>query len=228
MDPVLQFYITADGSHTLLNTDLNETYHSRHGAIRESMHVFIHNGLQWATSAFRGGELHLLEVGFGTGLNALLTAMRTTVPVRYTAIEPFPLKPSQIKQLNYTTCLDADDHLTHAFEEMHAVPWGRPQAITPLFTIHKINTPLQSTDLLPASFDLLYYDAFAPGKQPEMWDFQTLGLLAQALKSGGYLVTYCAKGQLKRDLKVLDFTVETLAGPPGKAEMIRARRNGST
>jgi len=224
---VLQFYITSDGSHTLLNTDLNETYHSRYGAIQESMHVFIKNGLHWATAGLQGKELQLLEVGFGTGLNALLTLMHTTIPVKYTTLEPTPLELSIIRQLNYTTLLECKSDLSNAFQKMHTAPWGQPQTITSLFTIHKINAALQNTPLSPGSFDLLYYDAFAPGKQPEMWEFQTLEHLARSIKAGGYLVTYCAKGQLKRDLKMLGFTVETLPGSPGKAEMVRARRSGS-
>lgn len=222
---MLQFHITADGSHTLLNTDLNETYHSRHGAIQESLHVFIKNGLHIAAEELRGTELCLLEVGFGTGLNALLTLMQTAIPVQYTTIEPFPLELSIVKQLNYIAQLSCDAHLTEAFQKMHTAYWGQPQRISPLFTIHKINTELQNTVLAPAFFDLVYYDAFAPSKQPEMWKFQTLNRLTQSLRPGGYLVTYCAKGQLKRDLKTLGFLVETLPGPPGKAEMVRAQRN---
>lgn len=220
----MQFYTTSDGSHTLLNTDLNETYHSRHGAIQESQHVFIKNGLNVATAESHGKGLHLLEVGFGTGLNALLTLMQTQMPIMYTAIEPFPLDLSIIQELNYTALLRCDGHLTGIFHKLHTAPCDQPDNITPLFALHKIRSALQGTSLSPASVDLLYYDAFAPGKQPEMWEFQTLQLLERAMKPGGYLVTYCAKGQLKRDLKMLGFVVETLPGPPGKAEMVRAKK----
>lgn len=222
-DPI-QIITTGDGSHSLLNTNLNETYHSVHGAVRESLHVFIEKGLKYFVDKNQAKRISIFEVGFGTGLNALLTAdfaQRNSVHVNYTSIEAFPLNGEIISSLNYA---ERDDQ-REIFKNIHEVDWKKSVAITPTFCIQKINTTLQLIELAPSSFDIIFFDAFAPNKQPEMWEINLLRKGFDALKSGGVFVTYCAKGQLKRDLKSIGFEVETLDGPPGKKEMVRALKN---
>ena len=129
---MLHLINTSDGSHTLLNTAQNETYHSRHGALQESRHVYLKNGLHFAMREFQGKSLRLLEVGFGTGLNALLTLTETQVPIEYTTLEPFPLEWTLLEQLNYTTLLK-NDNVTGIFRHLHQAPWSQLHTITPLF-----------------------------------------------------------------------------------------------
>ena len=224
--PNVSIITTSDGSHSLLNAELNETYHSVHGALQESLHVFIKNGFDHIVEKFHGSTMEILEVGFGTGLNALLTLQAATVSkskVRYTSIEAFPLEENIWRKLNYTKSVGYNSF----FDQLHSSRWGADQTIGDNFVVHKIHAPLQLAELARNNYDLVYFDAFAPNKQPEMWDLETLTLVAYSMKQGGVFVTYCAKGQVKRDLKSLGFNVETLAGPPGKKEMIRATKVSS-
>jgi tRNA U34 5-methylaminomethyl-2-thiouridine-forming methyltransferase MnmC len=185
---------------------MDETYHSRHGAVQESMHVFIKNGLDRCIAE----EINVFEVGFGTGLNALLTAL-SGKKVNYTSIEAFPLEEEVYSQLNY----EPKDLLL----ELH-----RNQELqTANFKLQKIHITLQSVQL-DSVYDIIFFDAFAPSKQPEMWELPMIAKVCNALKPGGIFVTYCAKGQLKRDLKSLGLEVETLPGPPGKKEMVRGTK----
>jgi tRNA U34 5-methylaminomethyl-2-thiouridine-forming methyltransferase MnmC len=206
---VLKIITTSDGSHSLLNTELDETYHSRHGAVQESMHVFIRNGLE----CWRGEEVNILEVGFGTGLNALLTAL-SKKKVNYTSIEAYPLEESVFSQLNYEP--------KELLQQIHLASWDHESRIDNL-VLTKLHTDLQSVSLDPV-YNIIFFDAFAPSKQPSMWEFPMIEKVCNALVPGGLFVTYCAKGQLKRDLKTLGMEVETLAGPPGKKEMVRAMK----
>lgn len=213
--------VTADGSHSLLNTQLNETYHSKHGAVQESLHVFIKNGLQYVLEKYAPANLCVLEIGFGTGLNTLLTlqhALEHDCVMHYTALEPFPLSEEIWSQLNYSPT----DQLAEYFQRIHKAGWMTEQLVHQRFLLTKIGQSLQESKLPEGHFDLVYFDAFAPNKQPEMWEFPVLGKAIRSLKKGGVLVTYCAKGQLKRDLKAMGCSVETLPGPPGKKEMVRA------
>lgn len=165
MDQSLDKKIIAsgDGSHTIHIPDLKEHYHSHKGAIRESMHVFIGEGLQ----AVNANPVQLLEVGFGTGLNALLTALHTKVRVHYTSLEPFPLAQSMIKALNYPEQVE-DVAASSMFESIHQCAWGVPTELTQQFVLKKLKLPLQSIER-NQTFDLVYYDAFAPHAQPELW-----------------------------------------------------------
>jgi len=218
---VLKIITTADGSHSLFNEELNETYHSVHGAIQESLHVFIKSGLQYVLEKRSPLPISIFEVGFGTGLNALLTLQYLRghrQGVNYTAIEHSPLGEEIWSKLNYASLLN----LGAEYKGLHYSEWGRPHALTSNFNLLKLNNSLQQVELSKESLDLVYYDAFAPSKQPELWSTDVLGKFFEALKPGGVLVTYCAKGQLKRDLNALGLVVETLAGPPGKKEMVRA------
>jgi tRNA U34 5-methylaminomethyl-2-thiouridine-forming methyltransferase MnmC len=212
---------TGDGSHSLFNKELDETYHSRHGALQESTHVFIRQGLDRFLDSLT--EVFVFEVGFGTGLNALLTwqwAVAHRIKVNYTTTEPFPLPEDIWKNLNYASAID----MKQEYERLHISAWERPQSMSPYFTFTKQKTALQQVTLKVGVYDLIYFDAFAPNKQPHMWTSAVFAQLASAMKPGAILVTYCAKGQVKRDLKSTGFTLETLPGPPGKREMVRAVR----
>ncbi|MBN8695859.1 MAG: tRNA (5-methylaminomethyl-2-thiouridine)(34)-methyltransferase MnmD [Bacteroidetes bacterium] len=212
---------TADGSHSLYLKELDEHYHSVHGAIQEGIHVFIKAGLQ----ACNNQHVSILEIGLGTGLNALLTLMevkRSNKQVHYTAIEAFPLEEQLINQLNYVQVLKAEEW-TEQFQSIHACPWGQEQTINKQFTLFKLQGQLQ-TAVFPATYDLIYFDAFGPRVQPEMWTEEIFSKMYAVLNAGGMLVTYCAKGEVKRTLKKVGFMVETLPGPPGKREMVRARK----
>lgn len=218
----VEVILTADGSHSIVNTALNETYHSRHGALQESVHVFINSGLKHLLENNRLEEIKILEVGFGTGLNALLTleqALHLKSKFHYTSLEGFPLTQDIWKQLNYS---EHSAELKVYFNKLHETDWGADQPILSNFILHKKQSLIQEVDLPQNHFDLVYFDAFAPSKQPEMWTSEVLKKVYDAMAPGALFVTYCAKGQLKRDLGSLNLTVETIAGPPGKKEMVRA------
>jgi tRNA U34 5-methylaminomethyl-2-thiouridine-forming methyltransferase MnmC len=210
---------TSDGSHSLLNTALNETYHSVHGALQESKHVFIKNGLQFFSDRNPKSPIRIFEMGFGTGLNALLTKLwadQNQREVQYTSLEKFPLEKDLYEQLNY-----ADTEASRKlFLELHEARWNETVTF-PNFILHKIVGDLESVVFPTNTFDLIYYDAFAPSKQPKLWEIQILEKVISWMTTNSFFVTYCAKGQLKRDLKKLGTEVETLPGPPGKKEMIR-------
>jgi tRNA U34 5-methylaminomethyl-2-thiouridine-forming methyltransferase MnmC len=218
----LEIITTSDGSFSLLNTQLQETYHSVHGALQESNHVFIGNGFDYFVETNPGKAIRVLDVGIGTGLNALLTleaAQERHVDVHYTTLETSPLPSSIWSQLNYGTSNVLQKH----FCGLHEAPWDKEEKLALHFTLLKINKPVQDV-VFGSFFDLVYYDAFAPSKQPAMWEFAVLKNVADRISKGGVFVTYCAKGQLKRDLRSLGMTVETLSGPPGKKEMVRGLR----
>lgn len=216
----IKIIITGDGSHTLLNEALDETYHSRHGAVQESLHVFIEQGLNYLLKKQNHESISILEVGFGTGLNALLTlseASKNELSVAYTSLETYPLSQEVWENLNYP-----DPH--HLLNKLHMAEWQKWTYISSHFKLLKLEKSLQLVELEPEQFDLIYFDAFAPNKQPEMWELPMLDKVVKTLKYGGAFITYCAKGQLKRDLKTLGLIVESLPGPPGKREMVRAIR----
>ena len=215
---------TSDGSHSLLNAELNETYHSIHGALQESNHVFIKNGLDFLCNRSSVDPVRILELGFGTGLNALLTSIRASAlkrQIHYTTLETNPLPKEIWSQLNYANSLES----RNIFETIHKSGWSKDISVLRDFTLLKIESSLQEVELRPLGFDLVYYDAFAPSKQPELWEFSILKKVTDAIRENGIFVTYCAKGQVKRDLKTAGMRVETLTGPPGKKEMVRAIKN---
>ena len=207
--------------------DLNESYHSIHGALTESKHVFIKNGFRQLISSKNPESVRILEIGLGTGLNVLLTLLENikfSRKIGYTAIEPFPCPQDLLDKLNYPT-LTGTQQNSGIFKRIHDCAWNEICQVDESFSLNKQQVRYQDYQPRPGSFDLIYYDAFAPNKQPEMWDIELLRKTAESLASGGIMVTYTAKGQLKRDLKSLGLTVETLTGPPGKKEMIRAVKN---
>jgi tRNA U34 5-methylaminomethyl-2-thiouridine-forming methyltransferase MnmC len=222
----LQILSTADGSTTLLNQSLNETYHSIHGAIQESQHVFIESGLKYLLQHSQAKKISILEIGFGTGLNALLTLLATkdlSIKIYYEGIEAFPLPMETVTLLNYPDLLKSKESKI-VFNSLHQAHWNQTQMITPNFHLRKCNIKIQEVDFEKEKVDLIYFDAFAPSKQPEMWERSILQKVTEAMKPQGIFVTYSAKGQLKRDLVSLGLSVEKIAGPLGKREMIRASK----
>jgi tRNA U34 5-methylaminomethyl-2-thiouridine-forming methyltransferase MnmC len=217
---MIEIIPTKDGSHTVWNTELNETYHSIYGAIQESLHVFIKHGLEFRIEQGLK-DISVLEIGFGTGLNAWLSAKHTATSacnLTYTSLDSFPLDKSIWSKLNYAgNAVDQE-----LFSRIHEAEWNQSVSIMAGFTLHKINQTLQEAILTALQFDIIYFDAFAPEKQPEMWELPIFEKIIGAMKPGAVFVTYCAKGQVKRDLKSAGMQVETLQGPPGKREMVRA------
>lgn len=222
MNEEKQLFVTDDGSKTYYLPQFNEYYHSHHGAIQEARHVFLKQGFD----LFRDrSELSILEVGLGSGLNAFLTAIeaeKAQISVHYTALEAFPLNPEEAKNLDYAQQIEGGNYQKF-FDAIHSSEWENDQQLATHFTIRKIKTELQNLQVPDQSIDLIYFDAFGPRVQPELWTLEIFQQLNRLLKPGGTFVTYCAKGQVKRDLKAAGFTVETLPGPPGKREMVRAR-----
>ncbi len=215
-----ELVLTGDGSHTLFLPDMNEHYHSRHGAIRESKHVFIGAGLKHIALS---NEIHILEIGFGTGLNALLTFMESAGAgklILYTSLEPFPLERNVFTQLNYESELNIQ---AGTLIKMHELPFGKQEQFGTYFFLTKLQSEFKDYET-QERFDLLYMDAFAPRVQPELWTKDVFEKAFGLLRPGGILVTYCAKGEVKRNMLASCFEVETLQGPPGKREMIRAIR----
>ena len=216
----LEIITTSDGSHTLRNVQLNETYHSVHGAVQESLHVFIKNGIEYFRTTNQRDSVSVFEVGFGTGLNTLLTlqyAVRNRIPVRYSTIEAFPLPGDVLEKLNY----GGEDR--KFFDAIHGAPWEQEVSVVPEFKLLKLKISLHDLASKHAC-DVIYFDAFAPSVQPDMWTITALDQVTSLLTEGGVFVTYSAKGQLKRDLQELGLQVETLPGPPGKNQMVRAIR----
>lgn len=217
----LKIIISEDGSSTIFNETLNETYHSTHGAITESKHVFIKHGLEFGR--IHSQQLEVLEIGMGTGLNLLLSleySLQHSFPINYHTLEPFPLSQEIINQLNYEREIN-NPLIKGELIRIHEYPWETEVKINEHFILNKTLCKLES--FKPSkSFDLIFFDAFAPKKQPEMWDLQNFTKLFSLVKPGGFLVSYCANGQFKRNLKQAGFTIESLPGPPGKFEMTRA------
>lgn len=211
--------LTADGSHTLYLPHWQEHYHSVNGALAESKHVFIMNGFDRILKPKK--EFSILEIGFGTGLNALLSiekAVSNACNVHYSALEPYPLSTDEVMLLNLPDLI-ADGIYADAFAMMHSMPFGKNQNLTPGFNFLKINETLESAVLNNNSYELIYHDAFAPQFQPYLWDEVAFSKLFHAMKPGGILVTYSARGSVKRALRTCGFSLFHPAGPPGKREM---------
>lgn len=224
--PEIEVQHTDDGSATLYVKSLDEHYHSVKGALTEACHIYRDCALLYHTARYPETSVRLLEIGFGTGLNAVVTAMAVrkaaeegadTATVHYITLEKHPVSPALIEQLDYSSIADAK-----LFEAIHAAPWEHPTAITPRFTIEKRQCDLLTTPL-PSNIDVVYFDAFAPEKQPEMWTPEIFARLHESMRPGAVLTTYCAKGTIRRLLQATGFTVERLAGPiGGKREILRA------
>jgi tRNA U34 5-methylaminomethyl-2-thiouridine-forming methyltransferase MnmC len=221
--PDRQLIITKDGSHTVSIPEMNVTYHSHHGAIQESLHVFINAGLKFVLDTVKAADIHIFEMGFGTGLNALLTmigAERRQQPIHYTAIELFPLRQDEITALNYCGQLKRTD-LEPVFQLLHQCEWGKDTGITPFFVFKKIEADLLNFSA-SQPFHLVYYDSFAPAAQPELWTTEVFENIYSMLLPGGILVTYCSKSIVRKAMQEGGFAVTKIPGPPGKREMVRA------
>lgn len=212
---------TQDGSHSLFSEQYGVSYHSKYGAIQETQHVFINAALRFKAVVQK--EISILEIGFGTGLNAymtLLEAAKRNLAVQYTAIEAYPISLPKASTLNYPTLLKDEKFSSH-FLQMHSADWATSIPITEQFKFIKRQIKFETIDY-DNQFDIIYFDAFAPNSQPELWEADILGAMYKTLKKDGVLVTYCAKGVVKRTLKAVGFQIEALKGPPGKREMTRA------
>lgn len=211
--------ITNDGSHSIFNPEINECYHSKHGAIVEAEHVFIKNGLL----AENKKQLNILEIGFGTGLNALLTAQKVVqkkIKVNYHTIELYPVTEDIYSQLNFTDLIGVEQNL---LLDLHKTTWEKKHQMNEYFSLTKNKIALENyTSNTP--FDIIYFDAFSPEKQPHLWDSNVFQNMHNLLKDGGFLVTYCAKGVVKRTMKAVGFEIEVLDGPPGKRQMTRGNK----
>lgn len=210
--------MTDDGSHTMYVQGLDEPYHSTHGAIQESMHVFIKQGLL----TLKKPSIQILELGFGTGLNALLTlteALPLKLDIYYHAVEKYPLKESEYRLLNFEKLVSQAPG--GSLRHLHACPWGEAIQIHDRFTLYKQEADFRTMDL-PANINLIYFDAFSPDKQPECWSEDIISSIGQASDPGAVLVTYSSKGIVRRTLDACGFEVYKVPGPPGKREMIRA------
>ncbi|MDW3197354.1 MAG: tRNA (5-methylaminomethyl-2-thiouridine)(34)-methyltransferase MnmD [Cytophagales bacterium] len=218
--PALEIQATNDGSHTLYRADLDETYHSHKGALGESEYVFIDKGLEHFLNESEEKEITVFEVGLGTGLNALLSAQfaaKRGIKVHFHSVEPFPVPEAIYQQLNYAS--DEDDRLL--FQAIHKSSWETAAAISEHFHLSKYEQKLEDFTS-PISVDVVFMDAFAPSKQAEVWALENLEKCYGLLNKGGILVTYCAQGQFKRNLKACGFELEVLPGALGKKEMVRA------
>lgn len=213
-----EIIITSDGSTTIHLPDWNEQYHSKHGAIQEAYHVFIKHGLQ----ACSAKPISILEIGFGTGLNCFITYLEANCTVNYVGVEAYPVASEEIGKLNYVAELKAEEKIA-VFKKIHEVSWEQKHSITKDFSLTKRQQFFKDiTDR--EAFDLIYFDAFGARVQPELWTEEIFEKMYTALRTNGVLVTYSAKGSVRRAMEAVGFTVERLPGPPGKREMLRATK----
>ena len=222
-----ELIVTSDGSHTILLPELGEPYHSRNGAVQESRHVFIQAGWNYFLEKYPHKEkVKILEMGFGTGLNALITlweAKKRKVSVDYQAIEAFPVDAQIVSRLNYGEWVGEKDLSQHFFQQMHYSPWGKAVEVDPYFTLVKHPASLEAFET-EEKYDLIFFDAFAPEVQPELWSVEIFRKLYSLMEQGAVLTTYCAKGSVRRAMLEAGMRVERLPGPPGKREMLRGEK----
>jgi tRNA U34 5-methylaminomethyl-2-thiouridine-forming methyltransferase MnmC len=214
---------TEDGSHSLYVPELNEHYHSTHGAVQESNHVFIAAGLSEILKS--KSSISIFEMGFGTGLNAFLTliyALDHAIDIQYTTIEAFPVEEELLNELNFGKIIK-EGVFENYFMNLYSAEWGQWKSLHENFQIKKSQASLLDFKA-DDKFDLIYFDAFAPNVQPELWTTEVFVKIFQSMNSNGILVTYCCKGDVKRSLKSAGFVIEKLPGPPGKGEMLRAMK----
>ena len=216
---------TADGSSTIFLPEWNEHYHSKHGALQEALHVFIRHGFHRFTGENPGKEASILEIGFGTGLNALLTlieAEKRKISVSYTGVEAYPVVSEEVERLNYSS-ISAGEDATEIFQKLHEIPWEKETQISPFFTLQKKQMFFGEISE-KEEYSFIYFDAFGPRVQPELWTEEIFQKMFSGLKSGGILTTYSAKGSVRRAMQAVGFKVERLPGPPGKREMLCATK----
>lgn len=214
---------TKDNSKTLLISEMNETYHSTHGALTEALHIFIENGIKQFSK--NNSPISIFEMGFGTGLNAILTyrfALKNNTSINYTTVEKYPVNSNEINTLNYKQLLNLTNKENEIYTKMHTLEPLRAHQLNKTFSFTSIYNDIKETKLKPNTFNLIYFDAFAPQHQPHLWEENILKKMHLALKPNGFLITYCAQGKFKRTLKAIGFKVEALDGPPGKREITKA------
>lgn len=222
-----EILITSDGSTTIHLPDWDEQYHSKHGAIQEAYHVFIHTGLHYFLKSLENRSLKptisILEIGFGTGLNAFITfleARKENISINFDGVEAYPVIAEEVSKLNYVKELKAEEQ-KQFFDKMHDVSWNEKHEISKEFILNKRKQFFDEIDD-ENEFDLIYFDAFGAKNQPELWTEEIFLKMYKATKENGVLVTYSAKGSVRRALQTVGFKVERLPGPPGKREMLRA------
>lgn len=227
-----EIIVTADGSTTIHIPEWNEQYHSKHGAIQEAYHVFIKQGLQHACHAERNSNvdlpLSILEIGFGTGLNTFITlleAEKLNQNINYVGVEAYPVLGDEISKLNYTKALKAENS-DSVFKTIHDITWEEKHQITDTFSLTKRQQFFSEIED-QSCFDLIYFDAFGARVQPDLWTESIFKRMYEALKPNGVLVTYSAKGSVRRAMQSVGFSVEKLPGPPGKREMLRATKHSA-
>ncbi|UKM63529.1 tRNA (5-methylaminomethyl-2-thiouridine)(34)-methyltransferase MnmD [Flavobacteriaceae bacterium GSB9] len=228
-----QIIITGDGSATIHIPEWNEQYHSKHGAIQEAYHVFIKHGLEHVCDVERSGNANptvsILEIGFGTGLNAFITfleAEKLQQSINYVGIEAYPVSSEEISKLNYSNVLKTENSAV-IFKKIHEVNWDEKHAISSAFSLTKRQQFFSDINDKNA-YHLIYFDAFGARVQPELWTEDIFKSMYNTLKIGGVLVTYSAKGSVRRAMQSVGFSVEKLPGPPGKREMLRATKHATT
>ncbi len=218
----MPIFLTEDGSHSFLSEQFDVLYHSSHGAIQETQHIFIDAGLKYVLSQ-NLDEIAILDMGFGTGLNALMTyleAQRLGLKIRYITYEKYPLSIEAVSELNFDTQLHISKDI---LKTMHNCAWETTHKLSPSFSFEKHLADFDSVDIND-DINLIYFDAFAPEIQPQLWEQPMMQKMYDALHPKGILTTYCAKGVLKRILKSVGFTIEGLPGPPFKREITRAQK----
>lgn len=216
---------TGDGSATIYLPEWNEHYHSKHGAVQEALHVFIKTGFNHYFEKHDPEEISILEIGFGTGLNALLTfleAKKEKVRVKYTGVEAYPVSAEELEVLNYADLIN-EENVSAVFKKLHSTAWEERSEISSFFSLQKEKKFFREISA-EDEFDLIYFDAFGPRVQPELWSEKVFKNMFRCLRKNGILVTYSAKGDVRRAMLAAGFEVERLPGPPGKREMLRATK----
>ncbi len=220
-----EIIITGDGSSTIHIPEWNEQYHSKHGALQEAIHVFVNMGLIPISEREDLAEISILEIGFGTGLNALVTyeeSRNRSRTINYTGVEAYPVAREEVDKLNFSEIIK-DPLAVDFFDKIHKCEWGNEIEITKSFKLTKQQKFFQDIEDVEL-YDLIYFDAFGARVQPELWSVDIFKKMFTALKSNGVLVTYAAKGSVRRAMLEVGFFVERLPGPPGKREMLRATK----
>lgn len=216
---------TADGSATIYLPEWNEHYHSKHGAVQEALHVFVRTGLEHFLEKYSPETVSILEIGFGTGLNALLTffeAEKRRIKISYTGVEAYPVAAEELEALDYAAVIP-DEEASAVFKKIHETSWEKRSKISSFFDLQK-EKKFFSEITATSKYDLIFFDAFGPRVQPELWSEAVFKNMYNTLRSQGVLVTYSAKGDVRRAMQATGFEVERLPGPPGKREMLRATK----
>ncbi|AQS40287.1 hypothetical protein Sps_05218 [Shewanella psychrophila] len=221
----IEVKMTKDGSHTLMSSLFDDSYHAHNGAMSESEHVYIQAGFEQLEPEFN--RVNILELGFGSGMNAILTLKSALAktgqidrPIRFISVEAYPIPMDIVAQLNYKVSFSPQ--IAELFDKLHQAPWGCDVEIIPGFVLHKIHGKLEEFKSDHDSINLVFYDAFAPSKQPELWLQENFDRIISMMEEGGMLVSYCANGQFKRNLKAAGFRVKAYPGALGRREMTRA------